>query len=283
MQDKIDQLEERRRVYAHRIAALANIDRASEIGREITAAFETVPREKFVGPPPWKIISPEGQYQGISEDPADIYQDVLVALDIDKGLNNGQPSLHAFCLKALAPRKGERAVHVGAGTGYYTAIMAVLVGESGRVDAYEIERKLAHDAATNLAGFRSVQTHDRSGAEAPLPDCDVLYVSAACAEPLGVWLDALLPGGRLLFPMEPEGSAGRMLLVTKQSEQRFLARFLCAVQFVACIGVQNPEAARVLETAFSRGNWEAVRSLQRNNQPDENCWCAGRGWWLSTR
>jgi protein-L-isoaspartate(D-aspartate) O-methyltransferase len=283
LQSKIDQLEEKRIAYARRITALAQIEAGSEIGGAITVAFETVPRERFVGPPPWRIISPEGQFEGMSEDAADIYQDVLVALNAGKGLNNGQPSLHAFCMNALAPRKGDRAIHVGAGTGYYTAILAELVGKQGRVDAYEIEPELAREAAANLAGFSAVQTHCRSGAETPLPDCDVLYVSAACAEPLKVWLDALVPGGRLLFPMEPEGSAGRMLLVTKKSARTYLAKFLCAVQFVACIGAQNSNAARVLDTAFSKGNWGAVRSLHRDDQPDESCWAAGTGWWLSTR
>src|SRR5665213_3472610 len=210
MMEGIDQLEQKRRTYAHRIAALAGIDVESDIGREITAAFESVPREKFAGPPPWTIINPEGQIHGRSDDPAALYQDVLIALSPAKGLNNGQPSLHAFCLNALAPQKGERAVHVGAGTGYYTAIIAKLVGKTGQLDAYEIEPELAQRATVNLAGLPRVRTHARSGAEAPLPKCDVLYVSAACAEPLGVWLDALKVGGRLLFPLEPEGSPGRM-------------------------------------------------------------------------
>lgn len=283
MSDGVDQLEQKRRDYARRITALTGIDRECGIGRDIMAAFAAVPREKFAGPPPWTIISPEGQIHDRSGDPADLYQDVLIALSAAKGLNNGQPSLHAFCLKALAPKKGERAIHVGAGTGYYTAIMAKLVGETGQVDAYEIEPDLAHRAQANLAGLSQVLTHARSGAEAPLPDSDVIYVSAACAEPLGIWLDALCPGGRLLFPMAAEGEAGRMLLVTRESEQVFQARFLCAVQFVACIGAQDQEAARNLEMAFQRGGWDAVKSLRRNNQPDERCWCVGRGWWLSTR
>jgi protein-L-isoaspartate(D-aspartate) O-methyltransferase len=25
-----------------------------------------------------------------------------------------------------------------------------------------------------------------------------------------------------------------------------------------------------------------VRSLRRDSSPDETCWCAGGGWWLST-
>lgn len=282
MHQEVDRFRDKRRAYAQHIAVRAGIDIGNDLGRAIRTAFEIIPREKFVGRPPWRIISPEGQFEGVSEDPTVIYQDVLVSLDNGKGLNNGQPSLHAFCLNTLAPQQGECAVHVGAGTGYYTAILAELVGNAGRVDAYEIEPELAVEAAKNLAEYRTVQTHGRSGAEAPIPECDVLYVSAACAEPLGIWLDALRPGGRLLFPMESEGSAGHMLLVAKQAEQTYLARFLCAVQFVACIGAQDPNAAREIDAAFNRGNWESVRSLRRNAPPDESCWCAGAGWWLST-
>jgi protein-L-isoaspartate(D-aspartate) O-methyltransferase len=108
MPDGVDQLEQKRWEYARRIAALAGIDRECRIGQEITEAFETTPREAFAGPPPWTIISPEGQVHGRSGDPADLYQDVLIALSAAKGLNNGQPSLHAFCLKALALRQGQR-------------------------------------------------------------------------------------------------------------------------------------------------------------------------------
>lgn len=276
-------LVEVRRAYARHITALARISSESESGIEIQTAFETVPREDFVGPPPWFVMSPEGRFEGDCVNPAALYQDSLVVLDAGKGLNNGQPSLHAMCLSALAPQKGERAIHVGAGSGYYTAILAMLVGETGHVDAYEIEPELARLAAASLAGFAQVEVHERSGAEAPLPDCDLLYVSAAAAEPLPVWLNALRSGGRLLLPLEPEREPGEMLLVTRQAEQSYSARFLCGVQFVACVGAQDQDAVKTLQTAFRRGNWGAVRSLYRNEEPDETCWCAGKDWWLSTR
>ncbi len=282
MQHDADQLDEVRRAYARNIAARAGIDFESQTGREIIAAFKAIPRERFVGPSPWRIVSSEGNFQGVTANQRDLYQDVLVTLSAAKGLNNGQPSLHAYCLNALAPQKGEHAIHVGAGTGYYTAIMATLVGKSGRVDAYEIESDLARQAAINLSEFPQAQTHERSGAQAPLPKCEIIYVSAACAEPLEVWLDVLSEGGRLLFPLEPEGQDGRMLLVTRQSSRIYLARFLCAVQFVACVGAQCPHAAQALHEAFKRGKWEAVKTLHRDNDLDESCWCAGRGWWLST-
>ncbi|HXR37802.1 Protein-L-isoaspartate(D-aspartate) O-methyltransferase [Verrucomicrobia bacterium] len=282
-QSRTDALQAHRRSYAQRITAQAGMAPGIGMQTEIAAAFASIPREKFVEPPPWCIISPGGHTQGVSDNPAVLYQDVLLPLGVGRGLNNGQPSLHAICLNALAPKKGERAIHVGAGTGYYTAVLAMLVGEGGSVDAYEIEPELARRAASNLKEFPQVAVHCRSGAEGPLPACDVLYVNAGAAEPLEVWLDALLPEGRLLFPLEPQRDAGQMLLVTRRADGTCSARCLCRVLFVPCAGAQNPQAARVLRAALRRGNWNQVKSLYRNDQPDESCWCAGDGWWLSTR
>lgn len=269
--------------YAERITALAGLPPDTALGREIAAALASIPREEFVEPPPWCIVWPRGQTQASSDDPAVLYQDVLVPLGAARDLNNGQPSLHAMCLNALAPKKGESAVHVGAGTGYYTAVLAMLVGAAGRVDAYEIEPELAQRARGNLAEFPQVAVHDRSGAEGPLPGCDILYVNAAADQPLAVWLDALRPGGRLLFPLEPQGGDGQMLLVTRRDNGSWSARFLCRVQFVPCAGALSVQASRALRTAFRRENWSQVGSLIRNDQPDDSCWCAGPGWWLSTR
>ncbi|MDR3771781.1 MAG: protein-L-isoaspartate(D-aspartate) O-methyltransferase [Terracidiphilus sp.] len=276
-------IETHRTAYAAHIVARAGMDPGHGMGSRIAAALAYLPRERFVEPPPWSIVSPVGRALSISDDPAVLYQDMLVPLGAGCGLNNGQPSLHALCLDALAPQEGDHAVHVGAGTGYYTAVLAMLVGETGRVDGYEIEPDLARRAEQNLAGFPQVGVHSRSGAEAPLPDCDVLYVSAAADEPLAVWLDALLPRGRLLFPLEPLAGAGRMLLVTRQADGAWSARFLCGVQFVACEGGRSAQASRALRVALSRDDWSQVRSLHRNDEPDGSCWCAGQGWWLSTR
>jgi protein-L-isoaspartate(D-aspartate) O-methyltransferase len=263
--------------------ALANISTEGGLGSEIAAAFRTIPREKFVGPSPWKILSDANHLQAITDDSDELYEDVLLPLGVGRGLNNGQPSLHAQCLLALSPAKGECVVHVGAGTGYYTAMLAMLVGAEGHVEAYEIESELARRARENLAEFSQVEVHCRSGVEAPLPDCDMLYVSASAPQPLAVWLDALRPGGRLLFPLAPRGGIGEMLLVTKKEDGTYPARFLCGVQFVSCAGAQNAQADRALEEALMTRRWSTVRSLHRDDRPDESCWCAGLGWWLSTR
>lgn len=264
--------------YARRVATIAGIPP----GSDIEAALAALPREHFAGPPPWRVVFARAGAATVTSDPADLYRDVLVSLGAARGLNNGQPSLHALCLGALALRAGERVVHVGAGAGYYTAVLAMLVGATGRVDAFEIEPDLAARAQANLAAFPQVAIHSRSGAYGPLPRCNAIYVNAAAAEPLAVWLDALNPGGRLLFPLAPEDGAGTMLLVTRQAGEAWPARFLGPVEFVPCAGAQDEQASHALAQAFRRGHWSNVRTLHRNDSLDETGWCAGRGWWLGT-
>ena len=94
----------------------------------LEGAFEAVPREMFLPPGPWHIEAAPGRYvETPNADSRFLYQDVLVAIDKERGINNGQPSGHARFMGQLEPRPGETVVHIGAGTGYYTAILSVLV------------------------------------------------------------------------------------------------------------------------------------------------------------
>jgi protein-L-isoaspartate(D-aspartate) O-methyltransferase len=280
---EMDRIQAHRQFFANLIAANLGIAR----GSELVEAFASTPREKFVGPPPWKVFTRAGYIEAPSDDPTVLYQDVVVALGSEGPLNNGQPTLHALCIAALGLKKGERVAHVGAGTGYYTSLLAKVVGETGYVDAYEIEPDLARRASANLAEFPHVRVHSRSGTEGELPACDAVYVNAGATGPLAIWLDCLRPNGRLLFPMAPAEGVGAMLLVTKLEDGRledgsFAARFLLPAQFVPCVGAIDEATAKRLTDAFRSGNWRQVKSLHRNDTPDDSCWCAGSGWWLST-
>jgi protein-L-isoaspartate(D-aspartate) O-methyltransferase len=226
-----------------------------------------------------------------SDDPAFLYQDIVVKLSgegpintrsAEGPINNGQPTLHATCLGNVDPVNGETVLHVGAGTGYYTALLATLVGPTGTVVAYEIEPTLAERARANLAGFSNVTVHHRSGSEGPLPTADVIYVSAGATTPLDIWLDALRIGGRLVFPLTPAEGLGGMLLVTRKIDERFSARFISPAMFIPCIGARDDQTAQRLTEVFRRRSIDEVNSLKRHTPLDETCWFSGEGWWLST-
>jgi protein-L-isoaspartate(D-aspartate) O-methyltransferase len=281
----MERLQAHRRLFADLITASAGIPKSDS---RLADAMACVPRERFVGPGPWKIFTASGLIETPSDDPAFLYQDVVVSVAADRGINNGQPLLHAVCLAALNPEQGQQILHIGAGTGYYTALLSKLVGPAGSVTAYEIEQDLAQRAAINLADACNVTVQHRSGSQGPLPECDAIYVNAGATAPLDVWLDALRLKGRLLFPLAPtEGpaalsGAGAMLLITRVAQDDFDARFVCPAMFIPCVAARDEATSAKLSAAFKRGDYRNVRSLHRNRAPDETCWCAGNGWWLST-
>jgi protein-L-isoaspartate(D-aspartate) O-methyltransferase len=273
----LSQLEELRLHFGNLVTAHAG----TSPGSRVAEVFASTPRENFVGPGPWRLFTASGYIDTPSSDPAFLYQDVTIALKPESGINNGQPSLHALCLAALGVKAGETIVHMGAGTGYYTALLAKLTGPKGRVFAFEIDPELANRAGNNLRDLSQVIVAAQSGSAGSLPPCDVVYVNAGATAPLDVWLDALLPGGRLLFPLTPDKGAGGMLLVTRSGQNAFPARFLCQVMFIPCVGARDEETERKLAKAFRGGGFETVQSLRRGSDPDESCWVSGKGWWLS--
>ncbi len=273
--------------YRHFYAELVTTSAGAAKNERLKHAFASTPRERFIGIGPWKVFAGGNYVETPTDDPAFLYQDVVVALAPERRINNGEPSLHAISLAALNVKQGKKVLHVGAGTGYYTALLARLTGETGTVVAYEVEHDLAQNAMRNLSDISNVTVQERSGSEAPLPACDAIYVNAGATAPLDVWLDALRLHGRLLFPLTPADGpggmpgAGGMILVTRTGTVHFDARFVCAAMFVPCFGARDEETAQKLSAAFKRGDSNNVRTLRRNSKPDDTCWCAGNGWWLS--
>ncbi|HEY2256042.1 MAG TPA: protein-L-isoaspartate(D-aspartate) O-methyltransferase [Variovorax sp.] len=273
----MDALEAVRDAYARSVVAAGG----SRDPRLIDA-FRSVAREQYLGPGPWTLISGGGRLPTDSTDPRVLYQDVLVALAAERGINNGQPSLHARCIAACAPRPGETVLHVGAGTGYYTAILARLVAPGGTVIAYEIESDLAARASANLAATAGVSVLAASATEGPLFSADIVYVCAGATGPPAAWLDALEPGGRLLFPLTPDIGWGIMLLVTRRPQGGYAATNVGGCGFIPCRGARSEREAEALAAALSGGRVDAIRSLHRDASPDPSAWCVGQGWWLST-
>jgi protein-L-isoaspartate(D-aspartate) O-methyltransferase len=254
----------------------------------VVNAFATVPREQFVGPGPWRIKSPMdlAEYWTTDDhDPSHVYHDILIALDESRGINNGQPSLWAYLFDHLDLMPGEHVLHLGCGTGYYTAIAAELVGSAGRVTAVEIDATLAQRARAALADWPQVRLIQADGARTSFEPVDAIVASAGATHPQPSWLEALRPGGRLLFPMTTlRDGPGAMLLVKRCTEDGFAACFLCRAGFIDLQGARDPATSRRLAAALRRDRGTAVKSLRRDTHgKDETCWLHGEGWCLSRR
>lgn len=248
----------------------------------LVSAFQKVRREDYLGNGPWLIFTPSGYLPSISDDPRHVYHDVVVALMAEKKINNGQPSLHAKCLAAIDPAAGETVVHVGAGTGYYTAILSDLIGSRGCVYAYEIEEELCARGAKILHGLAGVRFECANPSERSIPRADVIYVNAGVTRLPDHWLDALKPGGRLIAPLTPNEGFGGMLMITRHSTDAFAAEIVARVGFIPCKGSRSDAESIALAEAFETRSFRAVRSLRRHEPPDKSAWYVASNWWLST-
>ena len=150
----------RRRVFAEEIRTSANLRTAA-----LVDALAAVPREQFLRPGPWTIRG-EGDVGGPARqtpdaDPRHLYDNVSVAIDPERQLFNGGPGAVVPWIDALNLRAGHRVLHLGCGLGYYSAVMAHVVGPTGHVLALEADSTLAQEASQNLAAIGSVEVRAR--------------------------------------------------------------------------------------------------------------------------
>lgn len=192
------------------------------------------------------------------------YQDVLFALQPDKGANNGSPSLHARLLAELDIQIGDRIAHIGAGTGCYSAILSELVGASGHVCAVEMDPDLAAHAQTALADRANVSVINADGSQWPQEAVDAIYVNFAVARPRGT-LDRKASAWRASRAATPP-KGGRHLphsaaLRFERGEGGFAARWVGTAYFVCANGGLTIEDIEIeaLTAAFRRGGIEFVK------------------------
>jgi protein-L-isoaspartate(D-aspartate) O-methyltransferase len=152
-------------------------------------AFAEVERERFLGPGPWQIYNVFGAYYWPTPDadPRHIYHDVLVAIDPERLLNNGQPRGLAFLIEALELQPGAHVVHLGCGPGYYTAILAHVVGEGGRVIAVELDANLANKAAENLRALKQVKVVAADAFRYHVDEADAILINAGATRLTPMW------------------------------------------------------------------------------------------------
>jgi protein-L-isoaspartate(D-aspartate) O-methyltransferase len=280
-------IEDLRREFAVAVASTAGVSDPA-----VMEAFAAVRRERFLFPGPWKLPRPDvgDSEETPDDDPRHVYADRLVSLDASKNLNNGVPSFWAALFGHLKPQPGERAIHAGAGTGYYTAILAHLVGPTGAVLAIEYEPRLAAHARQALADHRNIEVLQGDAVALARGSADAIVASAGFDAIPVSWVRLLNDGGRMLIPLTAPApqfgdriGGGAMLLVTRRGEV-YDAKFVSGTFIYHSTAGRSEAASERLRQAFGGAYAPpGVASLRLRGEPDESAWLVGEGWWLSTR
>nr|WP_298682224.1 methyltransferase domain-containing protein [uncultured Dongia sp.] len=276
-------LAQLRRCYAEELRAAAPVRRHEAVVK----AFATVPRDAFFGTGPWSIIPPKqmsARYVTPDADPRHLYHDVLIAIDAEKGINNGEPGLWARLLDQIEIKRGARILQVGAGTGYYSAILAQLAGPKGRVIAVEYEAALARAARRHLRPWRQIKVVQGDGTRHDPGKVDAVIVFAGATHPAPLWLTLLNDGGQLLMPLTGHNGWGIFLKVTRHGAT-YAAESLGSCGFFPCVGARDDAAARRLQQRMTglHGRAAPIKSLHCGKPPlnTRDLWYAGPGFWLS--
>jgi protein-L-isoaspartate(D-aspartate) O-methyltransferase len=273
-------LEDCRAFYAQEIRFVATV-----VTPGLVEAYARVPREKFLGPAPWHISSPtaralslvglrESSYVTV-DDPRDLYHDVVVVLDRAKGINNGQPSGLAGWIDALALQPGERAYHLGCGVGYYTAIIAEVVGPSGSVVALELQSDLAARAQENLASYTNVTVRQGDGAAFDPGPCDAIFVNCGVTHPQTIWLERLPEGGRLVVPftmaLNPQHGQGVMTKILREPSG-YSAAMVTPTGIISGVSLREPSLEPLIKRALATGGLLKLKSVRRDvHEPADTC------------
>ncbi len=160
------------------------------------------------------------------------------ALPVDKGQTISQPYIVALMTEALAVEPHHRVLEIGTGTGYQTAILAMLACQVYSIERIE-ELSIAARERIELLGLRNVayRVGDGSRGWPEAAPFDRIMVTAAAPRVLPALSDQLADGGRLVLPVGEE-PAQRLTLVERFRGKQ-IERPMVGVRFVKLIGADG--------------------------------------------
>ncbi len=159
-------------------------------------------------------------------------------LHIGDGQTISAPHMVAVMAEALDLGEGHKVLEIGAGSGYNAAVMAELVGPSGKIITLERHPSLAERAARVLleAGYANVQVVVGDGSLGYPEQAPYDRISVTCGAPRvpGPLLEQLSEEGIMLIPVG--GLEYQSLLRVSKIGGKVLSEDLGSVVFVPLIG-----------------------------------------------
>lgn len=126
-----------------------------------------------------------------------------IPLHIMDGQTISQPTTVAIMTQALKPKKGDKILEVGTGSGYQAAILSEVVGSGGKVVTIEYLKNLYLYAKKNLKNYKNVKGVIGDGGKGYKPEApyDKIIVTAASPKVLKPLIKQLKTGGVLVIPV----------------------------------------------------------------------------------
>jgi protein-L-isoaspartate(D-aspartate) O-methyltransferase len=213
---------ERARMVERQLAARGIAD------ARVLEAMRTVPREAFV--------------------PAGVSHDAYVdrPLPIEAGQTISQPYIVALMVEAAQLGPEDRALEIGAGSGYATAVMSRLARQVVGIERHRVLAELAAERLQRL-GYANAEVRWADGSTGcpELAPFDAILVAASGPRVPEALRAQLAPGGRLVMPVGSEHFAQRLVKVTRTPDAGFREEELGGVAFVPLIGAEGwPERGR---------------------------------------
>ena len=181
---------------------------------------------RAVGSVPRHLFVPESVRHRAYED---------AALPIGSGQTISQPWVQARYLELLALRGRERVLEIGVGSGYQTALLALLCDAVFGVERIPALAQRAREALES-AGIRNVTVLVGDGTLGwrPFAPYDAILVAAASPDVPAPLVEQLAPGGRMVIPLGDRNSQ-TLTLVQREGDQ-LRTRTVADVRFVPLLG-----------------------------------------------
>lgn len=183
-------------------------------------AMRAVPRHEFVSPAVMRYA----------------YDDCPLPIGHEQTIS--QPYIVAFMTELIKPKKGQRVLEIGTGSGYQAAILAEIVDS---VFTIEILPELAYSSAKRLRqlGYLNVVVREGDGyrgwsEHAPF---DAIVVTAATEEIPKPLIEQLREGGVMVLPVGPAASVQALTLVKKE-RNAVVTKTVLPVRFVPLVRPQ---------------------------------------------